>query len=171
MCETMTRPIQRDFDVPIVDDDAVGTTSIATCMLEAAAATAAAAAAPRELLIMACSPAEAELAEVGAEALQVATACSWGGEPEVRIRFGGTAEDLRRELNARGTKRFLFSGHADKKVAGSQAAEPGADSQLKLSLGFTAPGSKKAIPLDDVGVNQRVLHAHCACACACACAL
>lgn len=48
----------------------------------------------------------------------------------MEIRHGGTADDLRKQLQAAPTRRFLFSGHAD-------ANDPSGSGH---TLGFTKPG-------------------------------
>ena len=100
-----------------------------------------------ELLIFACSPTQAALPEAGAEAVEVAMATSWADG--VVISFGGDAERLRAQLAAQRTKRFLFCGHADVKVARATEAAPTehegaargeARPGMDLALGFTLPG-------------------------------
>ena len=64
-----------DFDVPVTSDASSGRPDV--CVMRSSSASSADAGLPRELLILPCSPAVAPLENVGAEAIQVALACSW----------------------------------------------------------------------------------------------
>ena len=80
----------------------------------------------RELLVFVCSPSCSPLPHALPEANEVRDTCSG----VVEIRHGGTADELRRQLQAAPTRRFLFSGHAD-------ASDPSGSGH---TLGFTKPG-------------------------------
>ena len=95
--------------------------------LEASAAKPAVAQA-RDLLIWPCSPLVSPLAQVGQEATEVALVWGNGGEPGLKICWGGSAAALSKELDDPGARRFLFSGHADAPSGGER------------TLGFTGPG-------------------------------
>ena len=96
--------------------------------IEASAATLVAQA--RDLLIWPCSPLVSPLTQVGQEATEVALAWGNGGEPGLKICWGGSAADLSKELDNPGARRFLFSGHADAPSGGGG----------QRTLGFTGPG-------------------------------
>ena len=81
----------------------------------------------RELLCIACSPSQTPLRGASAEILDVATACQWGAQMD--LRFGGRAEDLFDDLCRRPTVRLLFAGHTDTPTSTGR------------SLGFTHPGA------------------------------
>jgi hypothetical protein len=84
----------------------------------------------RELLVLACSPSSFPLPASAAEADEVARAAARHGVVEV-LR-GGTAAELRCQLLAVPTRRFLFTGHAN--------APWGADGGLTKTLGFCDAG-------------------------------
>jgi len=80
----------------------------------------------RELLVFVCSPNVSTLANALPEAQEVKATC----QGVVEIKNGGTAQELRQQLLAVPTRRFLFTGHAD-------ASDP---SGAGHTLGFTKPG-------------------------------
>ena len=80
----------------------------------------------RELLVFVCSPNAGPLVNALPEAQDVKATC----QGVVEIKNGGTAQELRQQLLAVPTRRFLFTGHAD-------ASDP---SGAGHTLGFTKPG-------------------------------
>ena len=93
-----------------------------------------------ELLIFACSP-DAEnikpLSEAKKEAEDVAALFPAAGA--VKLRVGGSADDLRQMLQKKPVRRFLFAGHGD-------APSPGDPATGKATLGFTCKDGKSSSP-------------------------
>ena len=101
----------------------------------------------RELLIFACSPADPEytLPSVPEEAQKVkgtVETLSTRARRKICEACSGTADDLRRELNAVPTRRFLFSGHANARsptradVSGHSGASCSSEGRIR-TLVFT----------------------------------
>ena len=93
----------------------------------------------RDLVVFACSPSLAPIANANAEATEVSKAFTDGGMSKFLVHNGGSADTLRQLLQQQPTHTLLLIGHMDLKL-GSESDRP--------TLGFCLPdGGLQAITL------------------------